>query len=100
MSNKILEVQNIKVNVIKLNDNDYICISDFVNVKKIEIWYNMQLVKKLNNFGIFRYLGIIQILIPSNSTVLEKILVFILLQLVWLSGVKNMVELTLNLHLP
>ena len=33
MSNKILEVQNIKVNVTKLNDNDYICISDIAKVR-------------------------------------------------------------------
>ena len=34
MSNKILEVQNIKVNVTKLNDNDYICISNFGKYKE------------------------------------------------------------------
>lgn len=30
MSNRIIEVQNIKVNI---NDNDYICISDFTKFK-------------------------------------------------------------------
>ena len=29
MSNKIIEVQNIKVNITNIDDNDYICISDF-----------------------------------------------------------------------
>ena len=33
MSNQTLEVQNIKVNVTKLNDRDYICISDIAKVK-------------------------------------------------------------------
>lgn len=27
MQNKIIEVQNIKVNITNINDNDYICIS-------------------------------------------------------------------------
>ncbi len=34
MSNNIIEVQNIKVNVTSINDNDYICISDFGKYKK------------------------------------------------------------------
>ena len=34
MSNKTLEVQNIKVNVTKLDNNDYICISDFGKYKE------------------------------------------------------------------
>ena len=34
MINKTIEVQNIKVNITSINDNDYICISDFVNTKK------------------------------------------------------------------
>ena len=29
MSNKIIEVQNIKVNITNIDDNDFICISDF-----------------------------------------------------------------------
>ena len=33
MSNKIIEVQNIKVNITHIDDNDYICISDIVKVK-------------------------------------------------------------------
>lgn len=33
MSNKVIEVQNVKVNVSSLNDNDYICISDFTKIK-------------------------------------------------------------------
>ena len=34
MSNKIIEVQNIKVNITNINDNDYICISDFGKYKE------------------------------------------------------------------
>lgn len=34
MKNKIIEVQNIKVNVTNINDNDYICISDFTKFKE------------------------------------------------------------------
>lgn len=34
MSNKIIEVQNIKVNIANVNDNDYICISDFGKYKE------------------------------------------------------------------
>lgn len=34
MSNKIIEVQNVKVNVISIDDNDYICISDFGKYKE------------------------------------------------------------------
>ena len=33
MANKVIEVENIKVNVVRLNDNDYICISDFTKIK-------------------------------------------------------------------
>ena len=33
MSNKILEVQNIKVNVTNINEEDYICISDIAKAK-------------------------------------------------------------------
>ena len=33
MTNKVIEVENIKVNVVRLNDNDYICISDFTKIK-------------------------------------------------------------------
>ena len=33
MSNKIIEVQNIKINIINIDDNDYICISDFDKYK-------------------------------------------------------------------
>lgn len=34
MTNKIIEVQNIKVNITNMNDNDYICISDFTKIKE------------------------------------------------------------------
>ena len=34
MNNKIIEVQNIKVNIANVNDNDYICISDFCKYKE------------------------------------------------------------------
>ena len=34
MSNKIIEVQNIKVNITNIDDNDYICISDFGKYKE------------------------------------------------------------------
>ncbi|CDF11647.1 uncharacterized protein BN778_00044 [Mycoplasma sp. CAG:776] len=34
MVNKIIEVQNIKVNIANINDNDYICISDFGKYKE------------------------------------------------------------------
>ena len=33
MSNKITEIQNIKINVTNIEDNDYICISDFGKFK-------------------------------------------------------------------
>ena len=33
MANKIIEVQNIKVNIANINNNDYICISDFIKFK-------------------------------------------------------------------
>ena len=33
MKNNIIEVQNIKVNITNINDNDYICISDIAKVK-------------------------------------------------------------------
>lgn len=33
MLNKIIEVQNIKVNITNVNDNDYIYISDFCKYK-------------------------------------------------------------------
>ena len=58
MSNKVIEVQNIKVNVVNMNDNDYICISDFTKLKE---------GKSASD------------LIPSNSTGLEKVQDFILL---------------------
>ena len=34
MNNKIIEVQNIKISIANVNDNDYICISDFGNYKE------------------------------------------------------------------
>ena len=34
MKNNIIEVQNVKVNVTNINDNDYICISDFTKFKE------------------------------------------------------------------
>ena len=33
MANKIIEIQNVKVNITNMNDNDYICISDFTKFK-------------------------------------------------------------------
>ena len=33
MSNKIIEVQNIKINVTNLNEKDFICISDIAKAK-------------------------------------------------------------------
>ncbi len=33
MANKIIEVQNVKINIVNTNDNDYICISDFTKFK-------------------------------------------------------------------
>ena len=33
MTNKIIEVQNIKVNITNINDSDYICISDIAKAK-------------------------------------------------------------------
>lgn len=32
--NNIIEVQNIKVNITNVNDNDYICISDFTKLRQ------------------------------------------------------------------
>ena len=34
MTNKIIEVQNIKVNITNMNDSDYICIFDFTKFKE------------------------------------------------------------------
>ncbi len=34
MTNKIIELQNIKVNITNINDSDYICISDFTKFKE------------------------------------------------------------------
>ena len=34
MKNNVIEVQNVKVNVTNMNDNDYICISDFTKFKE------------------------------------------------------------------
>ena len=34
MKNNIIEVQNVKVNITNMNDNDYICISDFTKFKE------------------------------------------------------------------
>ncbi len=33
MANKIIQVQNIKVNIVNMNNNDYISISDFTKIK-------------------------------------------------------------------
>jgi len=33
LRNNIIEVQNVKVNIANVNDNDYICISDFTKFK-------------------------------------------------------------------
>ena len=34
MTNKIIEVQNIKINITNIDDSDYICISDFGKFKE------------------------------------------------------------------
>ena len=34
MSNKIIEIQNLKINVTNINEKDYICISDFGKFKE------------------------------------------------------------------
>lgn len=34
MANKIIEVQNVKVSIADMNDNDCICISDFTKFKE------------------------------------------------------------------
>ena len=34
MKSNIIEVKNVKVNIININDNDYICISDFTKFKE------------------------------------------------------------------
>lgn len=34
MTYKMIEVQNVKVNITNMNDSDYICISDFTKFKK------------------------------------------------------------------
>ncbi len=34
INNKIIKVQNIKVNVVNIEDNDYICIYDFGKYKE------------------------------------------------------------------
>lgn len=34
MKNNMIEVQNLKVSIINVNDNDYICISDFTKFKE------------------------------------------------------------------
>lgn len=60
MTNKIIEVQNIKVNITNINDNDYICISDFTKFKEgksssDDIIRNLM---KKNYSRIFRNMGI------------------------------------------
>ena len=82
MSNKIIEVQNIKVNITNIDDNDYICISDFGKYKEgkskaddiIRNWLRNRITLEFLEHG---SLFIIQILIPSNSTGLEKVQGFI-----------------------
>ena len=49
MINKTIEVQNIKVNITSINDNDYICISDFkwkrtykcISLKSLDLAYSV-----------------------------------------------------------
>lgn len=82
MINKTIEAQNIKVNITSINDNDYICISDFGKYKEGKSKTDDIIRNWLRNRITLEFLGtwesiynpdIIQILIPSNSTGLEKV---------------------------
>ncbi len=78
MSNKIIEVQNIKVNITNIDDNDYICISDFGKYKEGKSKADDIIRNWLRNRITLEFLGTWesiynQILIPSNSTGLEKV---------------------------
>ena len=75
MSNKIIEVQNIKVNITNIDDTDYICISDFGKFKAGKSKADDVIRNWLRNRITLEFL--IQILIPSNSTGLEKVQGFI-----------------------
>ena len=84
MANKIIEVQNIKVNIANINNNDYICISDFTKFKDGKSASDDVIRNWLRNRITLEFLGTWesiynQTLIPSNSTGLEKKQGFILL---------------------
>lgn len=36
MKNNVIKVQNILINITNLNNNDYICISDFIKYKNVK----------------------------------------------------------------
>ena len=74
MKNNIIEVQNVKVNVASINDNDYICISDFAKFKEGKSMSDDIIRNWLRNRLTLEFLGT-----WSNSTGLERMLGFILL---------------------
>lgn len=54
MKNKIIEVQDIKINTININEKDYICISDIAKAKSdksraLDILNNAEKIKLLGD---------------------------------------------------
>ena len=71
MSNKIIEVQNIKVNVTNIDDNDYICISDFGKYKEGKSKADDIIRNWLRNRITLEFLGLWETLNNPNFNCLE-----------------------------
>jgi hypothetical protein len=73
-----INVKDTDLTIIRVNDEDYICITDFARYKNaehtddvIKNWMRNRNTIELLNYWVFGSLCIIRILNPSNSTGLE-----------------------------
>ena len=71
MSNKVIEVQNVKVNVFNLEDKDYICISDFTKVKEGNSTSDDIIKNWLRNRITLEFLGTWEMIYNPNFNTVE-----------------------------
>ena len=69
--NNIIEVQNIKVNITKIDDNDYICISDFTKYKGEKSTSDDTIRNWLRNRITLEFLGTWELIHNSNFKPVE-----------------------------
>ena len=71
MKNNIIEVQNVKVNIERINDNDYICISDFGKYKEGKSKADDIIRNRLRNRITLEFLGTWDLMYNPNFNSVE-----------------------------